>query len=259
MELPAFGAPFAAAQLLVPLQPDQNALTPLFSSNIDPSMRREIAEADYGHMADRYDVCLEQILTTGRVDCCDPPMREVLELIRWSEPDEPGWHPGGTGVRGHWMRLFACSVLVWMGCEERVSFGGETDTLAQLVSSSIELGPVPARAAAGFLAWRFLTYPGEDAYRPFLAFALLLLAAHLGWGVDSGLWLRRMAEWVEEEESRARNGSSGPEWLLGLGGFCAKEALWRSLAARVLVSPERPHPPEADEALRLVGVLVADP
>ncbi len=259
MDLRAMGPWLTTAELLTPLHPDQDALISLFQSEIDAAMRREIAEADYGNMADHCDALLGRILETGRVDSRDPHLREVLELSRWSEPDERGWSPGGEGTRGHWMRLFSCTVLVRLGPIARKMLGGETDTLAQLVASAIALGRPVAQASVGLLAWRFLTYPGEDGYPPFLAFAILLLAAHLEWGADCGLWLRRMDEWVEEEESCARNGNSGPEWLMGLGGSSANEPLWRSLAVRVLVSPERPHPPEADEALRLVGALVADP
>ena len=61
------------------------------------------------------------------------PMREVLELIRWSEPDDPDWSPGGQGPRGHWMRLFACTVRVRLAPKYPASFGSECDTLAQLI------------------------------------------------------------------------------------------------------------------------------
>ncbi|WP_321477376.1 hypothetical protein [uncultured Paludibaculum sp.] len=244
-------------QLLGPLQPDENALTALFLSEIDATMCREIAEADYSNMADHCYALLDRILATGRVAGGDPSLQEVLELIRWSEPDEPGWRPGGEGPRGHWMRLFACVVLVRLGPVEKTSYGGETDTLAQLVASAIELGPSTARAAAGLLAWRFLADPGDDAHRAFLAFAILLLALHLERGRDHGAWFKRLAKWVEEEEARARNEWSGQEWLIGVAGYCQKDAVWRSLAKRLLAAPARPHPREADEELRLLGLLVA--
>ncbi|MBN9659976.1 MAG: hypothetical protein J0H49_17445 [Acidobacteria bacterium] len=232
-------------------------MTALFQSEIDAPMCLEIAEADYSNMAEHCHVLLDRILATGRVDGGDPSLREVLELIRWSEANEPGWRPGGDGTRGHWMRLFACVLLVRLGPVEKASYGGETDTLAQLVASAMELGPSTARAAAGLLAWRFLADPGDDAHRAFLAFAILLLAAYLESGKDRGAWLKRLAEWVEEQEARARKEWPGQQWLLGVGGYCQKEAVWRSLAERVLLSPARPHPREADEELRLLGLLVA--
>jgi hypothetical protein len=245
-------------QLLAPLHPNESALTPLFQAKIDEAMLREIGAADYGWMADECYTLLRPILDTGHVACDDYNLLEVLELIRWSEPDDPGWSPGGQGPRGHWMRLFACTVMIRLAPKDRASFGSECDTLAQLISSAIELGRPVARAAAGMLAWRFLAYPGDDEDPPFLAFAILLLAAHLERGEDRGLWLKELAAWVEDEESRARNEISAEhEWLIGLTLYRQREAVWRSLARRILARPESPHPREADEALRLLGELVA--
>ena len=54
-------------KLRAPLQPDENALTPLFQANFDDSMLREIAEADYGWKADECYALLEPILNAGQV------------------------------------------------------------------------------------------------------------------------------------------------------------------------------------------------
>jgi hypothetical protein len=177
-------------QLLAPLHPNENALTPLFQAKIDEGMLREIAEADYGWKADECYALLQPILNTGLVASDDFNLLEVLELIRWSEPDDPDWSPGGQGPRGHWMRLFACTVLVRLAPKYPTHFCAECDTLAQLISSAIDLGRLVARAAASMLAWRFLTYPGEAEDPPFLAFAILLLATHLERGEDCGRWLK---------------------------------------------------------------------
>ncbi len=115
------------------------------------------------------------------------------------------------------------------------------------------------------LAWRFLTYPGNDEDVAFLAFAILLLATHIEHREDRGQWLKEIAIWVEDQEVLARNGqsryrSSFPHWdrwLLGLTHFDLREAVWRSLAHRTLLCPERPHPREACEELQLLGELVA--
>ncbi|HEY1221780.1 MAG TPA: hypothetical protein VGF03_22760, partial [Bryobacteraceae bacterium] len=80
-----------------------------------------------------------------------------------------------------------------------------------------------------------------------------------------GQWLKDLATWVEDEESRARNAlstwfSSLPhwdKWLTGLTHFDQREAVWRSLAHRILALPECPHPSDAREALQLLGELVA--
>ena len=253
-----------ASQLLWPLEPDETALTPLFQANIDKSMLREIAAADYGDKADYYYTKLQPVLMTGVVAPDVLEAKEVLELIRWSQPEDPKWSPGGQGIRGHWMRIFACSALVRLAPSHRKRFDGECETLAQLVSSAIELGcPVP-RAAASLLSWRFLTDPGADPDSAFLAFAILLLAAHLEHAEGSGQWLKNLAAWVEDEESRCRKAlswlSSSPhwsQWLTGLTSFDQKEAVWRSLAHCILARPERTHPKDASEALQLLGELVA--
>ena len=135
-------------QLLAPLHPDENALTPLFQANIDEAMLREIAEADYGWKADECYVLLQPILRTGLLASGEFHLREVLELIRWSEPEDPDWSPGGHGLRGHWMRLFACTALVRLAPKYRGFCDSECDTLAQLISSAIDLGQPVARAAA---------------------------------------------------------------------------------------------------------------
>src|SRR5689334_3726038 len=93
-------------ELLALLHPNEGALTPLFQANIDESMLREIAAADYGWKADYCYELLEPVLKIGQVAPDDFNVREVLELIRWSEPDDPNCDPGGHGARGHWMRLF---------------------------------------------------------------------------------------------------------------------------------------------------------
>jgi hypothetical protein len=251
-------------QLLMVFQPDENAFTPLFLANLDEAMLREIACADYGWKADKCYELLQPMLTAGVIAADDFNLREVLELIRWSEPDDPKWSPGGHGQRGHWMRLFACTALIRFAPTHLHLLSGECGTFAQFTSSAIELGQPTARAAASVLSWRFLAYPGDEEDAAFLAFAILLLATHLEHGEDRGPWLKELCVWVEEQEACARHAtqwnSSLPHrdrWLLGLTNFDHLEPVWRSLAHRILARPERPHPREASEDLQLLGELVA--
>ncbi len=253
-------------QLLGPLDPNEGALTPLFQSNIDEGMLREIAEADYGWKADeRYDL-LQPIIKAGLVPSDDFNLREVLTLVSLSEPNDPTWKPGGRGQRGHWMRLFACTVLVRLAPKDPACFAKERDTLVQFISSAIELGRPVVRAAACVLAWRFLAHPGTDSEDPpFLALAILLLAVYLDFGEDHGQWLKDLAKWVEDEESRAhkvrsKQRSSLPSWgawLSRRSRFGDRAAAWRLLAHRILARPERPHPSDASETLQCLGDLVA--
>jgi hypothetical protein len=71
------------------------------------------------------------------------------------------------------------------------------------------------------------------------------LAAHLEQGEDRGQWLKDLASLVEDEESPARNALSTSsllhwdKWLTGLTCFDQREAVWRSLAHRIL-APRMP-------------------
>jgi hypothetical protein len=258
--MPDHPVPFVPQQLLAPLYPDESALIPLFRAHIDESMLREIAAADYGWKADECYELLQPVLQTGVITPDDFNVREVLELISLSEPDEPRWRPGGCGERGHWMRLFACTQLVRLGAKEPTR--SERRTYLQMTSSAIELGRLVAEAAAQVLAWRFLANPGIDTEDPpFLALLILLVAVHMGHGQDGGSWLKELAGWVESEELRARNARSerrlswGP-WLAGSIRLRDRSAVWRSLAERILVRPDVPHPSNASEALRRLGESV---
>ena len=245
-------------QLLAPLHPNEGALVPLFQDNIDGGMLRDIAEADYGEGADECYVLLQTMLKTGVVGTLDYPLSEVLVLTSLSEPERSDW-TGGHGPRGHWMRLFACASLA-----RRASTAELDNWLVYFVSSAIHLGEPVAQAAAGLLAWRFLTYSGnrrEDP--PLLAFAILLLAVQFERMQDRGPWLKQIAEWVEEEESRARekfNYPAASNWLLGLshrGPNDMTGGTWRDLAQHILAPPTASHPREADEALRRLAALIA--
>ena len=101
-------------QLLEPLHPNERALTPLFQANVDEDMLREIAEADYGESADECYALLQTILKSGLVESDDFMLHEVLELIRFSEPETSNWSPGGQGLiqwpRGCSPALHWCNV-----------------------------------------------------------------------------------------------------------------------------------------------------
>lgn len=259
---------FTAEQLLVPLSPEEGALTPLFQVNFDDDMLREIAEADYGWKAEENFAFLQPMLRTGHVAPDDFRLREVLEMTRWHRPSDPKWPRGDEEPKGHWMRLFACSALLRFVAEHPGVIGSdECDTLVHLVSSAIELGPPVAQAAASVLAWRFLAFPGdgESPSAAFLAFSILLLAAHLEPGEDGGPWLTQLAAWVLDEESRGRQALTPwfshlehwDQWLIGLSDRHQDAEEWRALALQVLVRPERPHPSDARQSLQLLGELVA--
>ncbi len=166
---------------LARLKPSAQPLFDLVFRRVDDSMLREIAEADYGFGVDEH---LEALLAIkhGQIPA---PMewepKEVLELTRWSEPDEPDgtWEP--TGERGHWMRLWACAVLIRAAVEPENEFRflGEESTIIQLVASAMRLGPEAAQATLQFLAWHLEYRVVEIEKSPYSAVGALLLCVFL--------------------------------------------------------------------------------
>lgn len=252
------GDPLSAAvrALLAQFDPDPNALLAWLRPRIGDDMLAEIAAADYGMDLDEHLAALRRIRDDGAVLA---PMgwepKEVLELIRWSEPDDPTWKPGSTGERGHLMRTFACTALI-RAAAEPANFGyfsGENQTVIQLIASVLTLGQDAQRATLQLLTWRVLREPDDPEERPFFALGVLLLAAALGLG-DDGAMLRDLCAWVVAEEAWARgHGNPAPNadaWLLGVTWFSQRDATWREAGWRVLVEPPTPHPPAAQAALR---------
>jgi hypothetical protein len=149
--------------------------------NVDDSMLREIAAADYGMDVEEH---LEQLraIKNGKVPT---PMewepKEVLELIRWSEPEDATWSPGSTGRRGHWMRLFSCAALLRAAAEPENDgyFTGEDSTIIQLVDSAVKLGEKTSLVALKFLCWRMQYRTLDEWDRPYFAIAILLLSVFL--------------------------------------------------------------------------------
>jgi hypothetical protein len=134
------------ARLLAELQPDRLALRDWVAPLLDASMIDQVAPADYGSDVKEHRRGVRGLLTVERL-----PGRlawhrsEVLEVIRWSMPDDPTWKSGGPGRRGHLLRLFSCLVLV------RTHTGQDpTDSLVPLVDSALQLDPAAVQAALRF-------------------------------------------------------------------------------------------------------------
>src|SRR5436305_280319 len=99
--------------LLAVFPPSADRLLDVARQQVDDGMLREIAAADYGRDVDIHLAALRPIRDQGIVPA---PLGwhpgEVLELIRWSDPEDPAHKPGATGRRGHQMRAFACAALL---------------------------------------------------------------------------------------------------------------------------------------------------
>jgi hypothetical protein len=255
-DAPSFTVPPA---LLRAFPPSADALLDLARAGMDDGMLLEMAQADYGVQADEHLAALRVIRDTGAVPApIEWVPQEVLELIRWSEPDDPSWKPGSTGERGHRMRAFACAALLRAAGEpaNALHLYGSAETLAQMVGSALVLGPAWQEALAGLLTWRIPSHP-VDEDRPYHAFALLFLAVLLRDGRLDGNALAAAAEWVIEEEAAAAGvvfagypPTPGP-WLIRLGPNL-RDSVFRSLARRML--DEAPAlPPPARDPIQLIA------
>ncbi|MEZ4459204.1 MAG: hypothetical protein R3E66_05665 [bacterium] len=90
-----------------------NRLLAHFIANMTPARLRAIATGDYGQDVDAHLAALHQICAQGTVPAhLKWHPREVLELMRWSEPARKDVNWGHSDVEIHWMRGFACATLL---------------------------------------------------------------------------------------------------------------------------------------------------
>ena len=255
------------AELLAPFEPKVDSLLRLVGRRVDDFMLREIAVADYGEDADANEAALRRIRDHLEFSVpLDWVPKEVLELTRWSEPDAPNYRGGAKGLRGHWIRAFACAALLRAGAEPSNAdyIASENETIAQLLASAATLGLDVEQAALRFLAWRAVHFLNSDAERPFFALAVLLAAVAVGWhrrGDEP--FLDRLIDWVHEEERQTRTDyikylpSHGGSWILGLTHFSQRHDTWRALGRRLIEQARTAESEWIRERLIEVGDLLS--
>ena len=228
------------AGLLAGLRPSELVLRDWAAPLLDASMIDELAAQDYGDDVAQHREGILSLLTVDRLPERLPGHpSEVLELMRWSTPDDPTWGSGSKGRRGHLLRLFSCMVLVRI--ETRAD---PTDSLAVLVDSALALDPAAAQATLRFLAWCRLHEAGDwgsdAADRPFLTFALLLLCAASP-SPDRDAVVSGLARALIDELDPIYADPDLVRWawpeplLLGLQTHNLRHALWQALTSRCLV------------------------
>ena len=232
---------------------------------VHDGMLRTIAEADYGMDVEEHLAALRAI-HAGEIPV---PIawapREVLELVRWSQPDGPHgrWDGKDAGREGHWQRAFACTALLHIASEpenrERL-LGGEKDTIIQLIGSIIALAAQLQLPALRLLSERVLALDLGDPELPFFALGILLLAAMLP-DVEPEQ-LSNLGAWVLAEEARIRSellvSWQPPKepWLLGLASYNPYAAVWQSTTVKVLGSVAPTMPPAVSAVLQtLIGKI----
>jgi|SRR5665213_1416035 len=230
-------------------------------------MIHEIALNDYASNVDIHELEIMNQLSPSPVFGMLPwHPHEVLELERWSDPDEGDANRPPSGTPGHLKRLFACVLLL-----RNVAFVFSEDsdgdlysgaffidtsaaTVIQLVRSSIELGSQASRLALGFLLWVHATQ-SHPHLRPFVSFAALLL--HVREDCSAANLLDTCA-WVEAEQNSGREQLDEEDvhsatWLVGLNyqeDSRERTKIWADALARVIEARSPQVSREVESALR---------
>lgn len=240
--------------LLNLFDPEPDCLLRQISEHVDDEVLESISKADYGERAEEHLAALRQVRDTATFP---QPMHwfpcEVMELIRWSEPERPEWKPGRTGELGHWMRAFSCAALL-RATREPWNYGdgvGTDSTLVQLALSLCELPIDFTVQAARSLAWLLLHSDLEGADGQVCAYGTGLLwfaLQHPAYIADQSLislsqWVTRRADELYETPASAlrradavRDGhSSGTgDGLRQIVLSCQKQHAWEVLALKFL-------------------------
>jgi hypothetical protein len=187
------------------LEPSDQPLLDLIFEHVDDSMLFDMAKADYGDDVEIHLAALHQIKAKNIPVPLPWHPAEVLCLARWTELDNLITQDGvvlqakRSTERDHWMRLFACTVLIWASLEPEkyeddkgywYYIEGESSTIVQLLESAINLGDEATIAALKFLSWRMKSQMQRAAIHedfgecPCYAIAILLLYVWL-FGGDS--------------------------------------------------------------------------
>jgi hypothetical protein len=228
------------AELLNRFEPDGDVLLRAISAHVTDEMLVCISQADYGCDADEHLAALRVLRETGLLPQ-NPgwvPM-EVLELIRWSEPENPEWKPGRTGESGHWMRAFSCAAILRAEHEPwnyHYNDGSTDSTTIQLVLS-LDVLPVDLkREAARNFAWLILKSDPDgknDSIREY-AVALLWFALQIEPAVGDED-LIALAEWVVRRADELKWDPRVAEFsgLKGMVIGCQKRSAWEVFGVKL--------------------------
>jgi hypothetical protein len=240
---------FMSTAPLDALEPTDRSLLEIIAKHVDDAMLLQIAHADYSDDVEIHLAELQQI-KAGQMP---KPIRwhpgEVLSLTRYTELDYLKTKDDQTYQRVHWMRLFACTALIWASLvaqnhenEDEYDYElwnhleGEESTIIQFLESALYLGHDISIAALQFLGWRMqkqiqIALIDED-FRdcPVYAIAMLLLCVSLDrYHPEIVSFLISMAYCNGEHVLIARE----------IDGQHSQK--WRDTIYRILLDPTTPH------------------
>jgi hypothetical protein len=218
-------------------KPDADELLDRLLPMIDDSMLCEVAAADYGNDIDLHLAPLQRFRNERLLLNLEWHPREVLELIRWSQPDEANWKPGNVGRRGHLLRAFACAALLRSYAEPQNigTWNSFNETAIQLADSLQALDDELVAAGVSFLAWcieHLAPLDEEGMEGPFLGLALLSLTAKRSVVTDEAVI--RLCKWIDASVSsllrdKQWRATRGTNWLLSTNYHDLKNGRWIEL------------------------------
>lgn len=248
--------------LLQKLGSDPDSLLRALSARITDDHLQEIAQADYGCDAAQHLEALRQIRDHGTFP---EPMHwfpgEVLELIGYSQPDDPNWTPGRTGERGHWMRAFATAALLraymppWNY--------GRVEPSRDLVQLTLSLRALPldvSREAAQFLSWVLLQsdLEGNDDQVLYFAIGVLWFSLHVA-DPPPDAQLIELCEWIVRREAELAAALPGgfERWLLGIRAAYPPPSPWERLGRELYRLDLSRHSTPLQDWVHLIGSQLA--
>jgi hypothetical protein len=252
-------------EMLNRFEPDGDVLLRAISAHVTDEMLECISNADYGCDSEEHWAALQQLRDSGTLPQ-NPgwvPM-EVLELIRWSEPDDPERKPTGIGEFGHWMRAFSCAAILRAEHEPwnyHYNDGSTDSTTIQLILS-LEALPVDLkREAVRDFAWLILKSDPEGKNESIREYgvALLWFALQLKPAVaDEDLFA--LARWVVQRANELKWDPRVAEFsgLKGIVIGCLKRSAWEMFGVKLAGVDLSDRPPELQTWVRLIAEQLVD-
>jgi hypothetical protein len=240
----------------LPFEPDRDALFRVLAGHIDDGMLQEIAEADYGYGVEEALASLRPLRAGGDpLLAARPRSSEVLELIRWSRPENPEHKPGSVGDRGHWMRAFSCLSKHRADGSGALSDYSPNETLGALVDSIETLAEELWPELGRFLSWWLHQLGGRDESDDAFFGAALLWCA-IRDGAADGVVIQ-LCEWTCDREKAALFLDYSPEWLHRTIPHNSHKDMWEALGRRMAARDGSGRGQEAREWIALIGSSLA--
>jgi len=255
-----------ADEWLQRFNPNAEDLLDLLLPQIEDGMLQQIAAADYGNDIEEHLLPLSEFRDRRIVPVLNWYPCEVLELIRWSEPDQRGWRPGDEGRRGHLLRAFACTMLLrsYAISENHDRWNSFNETSIQLVDSVQALGVDLIEPASSFFAWcveRLAPLDEDGIEGPFLGLALLRLTIELQNQPDDAIV--DLCKWIEEQVSALLRekqwwATRQKNWLLSTNHHNLRNDRWLAVGRELYQWAEAQPPSDKATMVAFIGKCLAE-